>query len=147
QHVGRVLDKARRDLPELLSDTRRPLLLRRLVERKLRHRGRWELIGPDVAGPEDVSRRWDRIHRVRPAGVEGQVRDDLGYLRRLHAAVESEAEVVRQLHCLMAGDESRDRHDAAVARREAWPFPEIVLENLLRVALERGRDGADVFRL
>lgn len=32
-HLSRVLDEARRDLPELLSDARRPLLSRRLVER------------------------------------------------------------------------------------------------------------------
>src|SRR6516165_12746343 len=68
EHVSRVLDEAWRDLAELLSDTRCPLLLRSLVERKLRSRGRWELIGPDLAALEDVPRRRDRIHCVRPAG-------------------------------------------------------------------------------
>src|SRR6516225_7184692 len=46
EHVCRVLDEAWRDLAELLSDTRCPLLLRSLVERKLRSGGRREPIGP-----------------------------------------------------------------------------------------------------
>ena len=48
EHVSRVLDETWRDLAELLSDTRCPLLLRGLVERKLWSRGRRELIGPDL---------------------------------------------------------------------------------------------------
>ena len=48
ENIGRILNEARRDLPELLSDTRRPLFLRRLVERKLRSGGRREFIAPDL---------------------------------------------------------------------------------------------------
>jgi hypothetical protein len=48
---------------------------------------------------------------------------------------------------LIAGDEGRDCYDAAISSRETWSFPEIVPENLLRVAFERGSNGADVFRL
>jgi hypothetical protein len=60
EHVGRVLDEARRDLPELVSDPRRPLLLCGLVERKLRSRGGRKLIGSDIAALEHVPRRRDR---------------------------------------------------------------------------------------
>ena len=59
EHIGRVLDKTRRDLAELLSDTRCPLRLRSLVERKLGSRGWRKLIGPDLAALEDVPRRRD----------------------------------------------------------------------------------------
>ncbi|MGY3368839.1 hypothetical protein ACVWZL_005964 [Bradyrhizobium sp. GM2.4] len=41
--------------------------------------------------------------------------DDLRYLRRLHAAVEREGQVVRQFDGLVAGDQRGHRNDAAVA--------------------------------
>src|SRR3954470_5205815 len=147
QHVGRILDKARRDLPELLSDARCPLLLRRFVERQLRsHRGR-ELIGADVAALEDLLRSRDRINRVGPAGVEGQMRDDLRYFRRLHAILQRETQIVWQLHRLTTGDESCDGDDAAVPRRETRSLPQIAIDKFLRVAFEDWRDRTDVFRL
>src|SRR3954466_8255547 len=43
QHVGGVLDQARRNLAELLAHPRLPLLLRALVKRELRSRRRREL--------------------------------------------------------------------------------------------------------
>src|SRR6516164_9416956 len=94
EHVGRVLDEAWRDLAELLSDTRGPLLLRSLVERKLRSRRRWELIGPDIAALEDVPCSRDCIHGVRPASIKRQVRNDLGDLGRFDTVVEREIEIV-----------------------------------------------------
>jgi hypothetical protein len=61
------------------------------------------------------------------------MRDDLRDLRRLHAVVEREGQVVRQFDGLVAGDQRGDGDDAAVARGKARPFPEVVDDELLRV--------------
>src|SRR5882757_9883436 len=145
QHIRRVLDEAGRDLAKLLADTRRPLRLRRLVEEKLRTGSRRKLVGADVAGLEHVLRRGDGIHRVCPAGVERQVRDDFRQFGRLHAVVEREVEIVRKFDHLIARDERGDRDDASVARWQTWSLPEIAEHDILRISFEGGRDGANDF--
>jgi len=66
-------------------------------------------------------------------------------LRRFHSAVERESEIVREFHGLVARDQGGDRDDAAVPRRQTWPFPEIAYNNGLAVLFESGRDRPKVF--
>ena len=78
QNVGGVTDDFRSDRAELLSDARRPLRLGGLVERQKRRR-RWrKLVTLDSASREDLACDRDRRHGVGPAGIEREMRDDLG---------------------------------------------------------------------
>src|SRR3954451_13488254 len=52
QYVSRVLNESGRDLSKLLANPRRPLGLRRLVERELRTGGRRKLVVADIAAFE-----------------------------------------------------------------------------------------------
>src|SRR5947207_1469027 len=84
---------------------------------------------------EDVLRRGNRRQGVRPAGIEGQMRDDLGDLARLHTVIERKLELMRQLDRLVARDQRRQGDDAAVARRQSGAPPQVG-ERALRVFLE-----------
>src|SRR2546430_4790605 len=64
-----------------------------------------------------------RALRGRVARVESEMRDDLRDLARLDTVVEREIHVVRHLGRLVARDEGRERHDAAVAWRKTGPPP------------------------
>ena len=65
--------------------------------------------------------------------------DDLGDLARLEAVVEREVQMARHLDRLVAGDERRERDDAAVPRREPRAFPEVP-DRAARVLRERRGD-------
>jgi hypothetical protein len=81
------------------------------------------LIALDAALAEDVLRHANRRHGVPPSGVEREMCDELGDLRRLDAVVERQVDVVRHLDRVVARDERGERNDAAVPGSEAGPFP------------------------
>jgi hypothetical protein len=56
--------------------------------------------------------------------------------RRLDAVVEREVEIIPHLDGLIARDQRRKRHDAAVPGREAWAFPDFA-ENDAPIFLKR----------
>src|SRR3954452_6749578 len=74
------------------------------------------------------------------------MRDNFGNFRRLHAIVEREIEIEWQFDRLIARDKGGDGHDAAIAGRKTWPFPEIAQNSLLSILLQRRRDGAEFFK-
>ena len=75
------------------------------------------------------------------------MRDDLGDLARLDAVIEREVQMVRHLDRLVAGDQRRERDDAAVPRRETGAFPYVPELAVLRVLLEGRGDRAYVVSL
>src|SRR5207244_13129317 len=113
---------------------------------KTRRRWRRKLIRTDLAPGEDIFRHGDRRRGVRPAGIEREVRDDLGDLARLHAVVERQVEVVRHLDRLVACDQRGERNDAAVARAEATPCRYVAEKTFLRVLLKGRRYGPNIAR-
>ena len=116
---------ARNDGAELLADAPLALRLPGLVDRKRRRRSIRELIRPDLARGKDLVCDRDRRHGIRPARIEREMGDDLGDLARLDAVVEREVQMARHLDRLVAGDQRRERDDAAVPRREPRAFPEV----------------------
>jgi hypothetical protein len=72
------------------------------------------------------------------------MRDDFGQLARLDAIVERAAEIVVHRQAEIARDQRRDRDDAAVAWAETGTIPDLPIEALLRVFLERRRNSAHV---
>ena len=72
------------------------------------------------------------------------MRDDLGDLARLDPVVERESQVVRHLDRLVARDERRERHDAAVTWRKPRPLPYLAQQTVFPVLIERRRDHADI---
>ena len=83
-------------------------------------------------------------HRVRPAGIERQMGDDLRNLRRLHAVVERKLQVIRQRDRLIAPDQRGERDDAAIARRKAGTLPHLTEQAILRVFVESRRNHLNV---
>src|SRR3981189_3365009 len=77
QYVSGVLHHARKKGAELLLDDLTPVGLGCIVERQERDGHTGELINIDVTRREDILCHANRRHRVAPAGVEGEVRDDL----------------------------------------------------------------------
>src|SRR5882762_3270766 len=74
------------------------------------------------------------------------MRDDFGDLTRLDAAIERTRHVVRHVDRLIAGDEDRERNDAAIAWRKARSFPYVAEKTTLRVLLEGRRDHPDIVK-
>jgi hypothetical protein len=68
--------------------TRCTIRFRRFVKRKERNRRRGQLIARDLALREDVFCDGNGRYCVRPAGVERQMRDDLGNFGWLHTVIE-----------------------------------------------------------
>ena len=110
---------------ELIADALGAIGLGGLVERQQRGRRRGQPIGSDVALREHVFRHHNGCHRVRPAGIERQMGDDLRNLRRLHAVVERKLQVIRQRDRLIAPDQRGERDDAAIAQRKAGALPHL----------------------
>jgi hypothetical protein len=144
QNVGRVLHDAGEHCAELIADALRAISLGGLVERQQRGRGRRKLVRPDIALGEYVLGDSDRANRVRPTGVERQMRDDLRKLRRLHAVVERKLQVIPQRDRLIAPDQRRDRDDAAIAREKAGALPHLAEQAILRILVERRRNHLNV---
>jgi hypothetical protein len=82
---------------------------------------------------------------LAPTGVEGQVRDDLRNLSGLDAVFEREVEVIWHFDCLIAGDECRQCHDAAVAKREPGTFPYLAKQAVLSIGRQRRSDLPYIF--
>src|SRR5204863_455505 len=80
-------------------------------------------------------RDWHRGERVRPADVEGKMRDGFGNFSLFKAILHAECQVGRELRGLAVRDQRADRHEAAVARRKVGPQPEIAKKRLLAVFL------------
>lgn len=144
QDLGGVPNDPRSHGAELLPDPRRALGLGGLVEREKRTRRRRELIGLDSALDEDIPRDRGRRHGIRPAGVEREMRDDLGNLARLDATVDRQVEIVRQLDDLIASDQGSEGDDAAIPGRQIGALPKITEEVLLRIPIERGGNLANI---
>src|SRR5687767_2840466 len=64
--------------------------------------------------------------------------DELGNLGGLDAAVQRDVQVIRHFGRVVARDQRRERHDAAVARRKAGTFPNLAEQAFLGVLLQRG---------
>jgi hypothetical protein len=97
-----------------------------------------------MAGRKHVLGNSGRSHRVRPAGVEGEMGDDLRYFAGLDTVVERKVEIIRHLDRLVAGDQGRERDDATVARREAGALPYVAKKPILGVGRQRRRDLAHI---
>jgi hypothetical protein len=76
--------------------------------------------------------------RGAPAGIEREVRDDLGNLARLDAVIERELDLLREARGVLARDQRGDRDQAAVARREVGALPQVAGEALAGIAVEGG---------
>src|SRR5262245_65733763 len=96
------------------------------------------MIRPDAARSKDALRRHDRRHGMGPAGIEREMRDDLGDLARRNAVVERQVKVERHFSCMIARDKRGNRHQAAIARRKAWAFPYLAEKTLLIFVERRG---------
>ena len=116
----------------------------RIVDWQRRHGNGWKLIGTDVARHKDLPRAGDCRHRITPAGVERQVRNDLRDLARLDTVVEREVEMIWHLDGLIARDKGSQGHNAAVARREAGALPYVAEETVLCIGLQRRGDLPNV---
>jgi len=89
QNVGRVLHDARSDGTELLFHSRGTFRLRVFVKRKRHRRSGRKLIGPNLTIGKYIFRDGDCRHRIPPAGVKSEMRDDLRNLARLHTIYSS----------------------------------------------------------
>ena len=137
QNVGRVLHDAGKGGTKLLADPCRTIRLRRLIERE-RAGGRRKLIGRNLARRKDTFRDGDGRYCICPAGIEREMGDDFRDFGRLHAVVECQIEIVRQLNRLIARNQRGDRNDTAIPRIEAGTFPYFAEKPLLRVFIEGG---------
>lgn len=139
QIVRRVLHETRCDSAELVSDARRAVGLGLLVERQGLGVDLRELVRADIAPGEDVANGADGGHRLAPAGIIGEMRDGLRDLGGLHAVLKRLIGIVGERTGLAARDERRDRDEAAIARVQARPLPDVAVKAVLRVVLERRR--------
>jgi hypothetical protein len=146
QHVTGVLHHSRRHRADILLNTGRALRLGGLINGKKRTRGRWKLIGSDSTLAKHIFRHRHRRHGIPSAGVEREMRDDLGDFAWLHAIVEREVEVVRHLDRLMTRDQGRHGNDAAVSWREIRALPQITEKKALRVSFKRRRDHPNILK-
>ena len=125
-------------------NARRALRFGGFVDRQWRDGGSRKLVSADVARGKDILGDSDCRHRIGPAGVEGEVCNDLRNLARLDAVIERKIKMKRHLDRLIAGDQGRQRDDAAVARRKAGAFPYVAEETVLCVGLQRRSDLAHI---
>src|SRR5262249_46849789 len=79
-------------------------------------------------------------YRVRPAGIEREMGDDLRDLRGLDPMLERKFEVICKSNRLVSSDHCGKRDDAAVAGRQAGPLPHLTEQSILRVFVEGRRD-------
>ena len=105
QNVGGVLDDARQHRAELFLNMRRALRFGGLVERQRLWDDGGKLVGSDFARGEDVLGDSHRGKSVSPAGIEGEMGDDLGNLGGLHAIVERQIHVESHFGRLVGRDQ------------------------------------------
>src|SRR3954451_8494964 len=82
---------------------------------------------------------------VGPAGVEGDMSDDLSGLCVREAVIHGPVEMVRDLGDLARGNQRTDRDQAAISGRKARTKPEVTEEDIRRVLHEPRRRGAGLF--
>jgi hypothetical protein len=70
---------------------------------------------------------------IRPACVEGNLRQDFGGLTPSQAVVHGAIEVIVDLRHLSRSDERADGHETSVARRQGRPEPQIPEQRFCRV--------------
>jgi hypothetical protein len=136
--------RSRKERAKLRIDTRSALLLGGFVYRQRRHGNGRKLICADVTRCKDLPRDGDRCHRISPAGVERQVRNDLRDLARLDTVVEREVEMIWHLDSLIARDQGSQGHNAAVVRPEAGALPYVAEEKVFCIGLQRRGDLPNV---
>ena len=93
---------------------------------------------------EDIFYHWESREDVRPAGVEGQVRNDFCCLCPSKSVIHRLIEMVRNLRCLAVGDQRADRHQASVTGCEVRAKPQITEQNVRGVLHDAGSDGAEL---
>src|SRR4051794_34854792 len=84
-----------------------------------------------------------RGHCRWPAGVKGEMRDDLADLLLGDTVVEGAVEVAGQLPLAAERDQRRDDDQAAVALLQAGTLPDLAEQHLLAVIDQVGNDVAD----
>src|SRR3954465_764262 len=94
---------------------------------------------------EQLLRFRPRRHRVRPAGIEGEVGDELDEFLLGHAVLDGAGEVEAHLLGLARGNERRAGDQAPVAFRELRALPDVAEQHLLGDLDElRGKVGKRV---
>src|SRR5262245_40639852 len=86
-----------------------------------------------------------RGHRRGPAGIKGEMRDDLADLLLRDAVVERAVQMANQLPLAAERDQRRDDDEAAVALLQTRPLPHLAEQPLLAVIDQVGNDIADRF--
>src|SRR3989304_2319780 len=81
------------------------------------------------AAVDPLLRQPSGVHACRPAGVEGDVRDQLRYLLARHAVIQRPGDVTAQLLAPIEGGEDGHRDHAAVALGELRPLPDVAEED------------------
>src|SRR3954453_8263733 len=82
-------------------------------------------------------------HRGRPAGIEGEMGDDLAQLGLRYPIIERAFEVADELLLAAERDQRGDDNQAAVALRQARPLPDIAEQHGLGVVDQGRNDIAD----
>src|SRR5439155_7914382 len=131
QNISRVPHHAGKNRAELLADSLGSVRFSWFVERQQVWRSGGKLIRRDLALGKDILGDRDRCHRVRPARIEGKMRDDLGDFGGLDAVVERDVQVVSHLDRLVSCDQRSQRHDATVADTETGTLPYIAEQRAL----------------
>src|ERR1700730_4774209 len=104
QNVSGVLHDALSDTTELLFNVRCAFRFRLLIEGKRRRRSCRKLIVPNLTIGKDNFRDGDCRHRILPARVKSEMRDDLRNLAWLHAIIKCKVEIVGYFNRLVARD-------------------------------------------
>src|SRR3954471_12698260 len=82
-------------------------------------------------------------HRGRPAGVEGEMGDDLAQLGLRHPVIQRAFEMADELLLAAERDQGGDNDQAAVALRQARPLPDIAEQHRLGIVDQVRHDIAD----
>jgi len=96
-----------------------------------------ELHCPDTAFSEDILDDGYGGHRVRPARIKCQMRDNFGDLARFDTIVEREIEVMRHVDRFDRGQSGPPRSRRCGLEVTVGTLPKIVHESTLRVTRER----------
>ena len=144
QDVRRVLHDAGRYGTELLADKSGAARLCGFVERQRRRLDSRQLIAADLTRGEYVLCYGHGRHGIRRASIESEMRYDLGDLFGRDAAVERAVEIEAQPDRLSAGDEGRERYNAAIARGQIRPFPDVAMHSVSCIYFKSRRNLAQV---
>src|ERR1041384_1593510 len=130
-------------VPSPIKPTFMPLSRIGVALPRIRGRGPFATTVSRLPLREDVLGDLRRRHCRRPAGVKGEMRDDLADLLLGDAIVERAVEMARQLPFAAEGDQRRDNDEAAVALFQARALPNFAEQPLLAVIDQVGNDIPD----